>query len=105
MSVESRFIAEFPRQQRFRRPTLRVGTGLWTAMVVSQQAEVAVQGPVPTLKLFSNFRFTPLSLDLLHGSKDSTHLDFGFEFDRHPVCIIGEPNQKTPTALKQPSKD
>ena len=48
---------------------------------------------------------TASSLDLLHGSKDSAHLDLGFEFDWHPVCIIGEPNQKTPTALKQPSKD
>lgn len=26
--------------------------------------------------------------DLLHGSKDSTYLDFGFEFDRHSVGIV-----------------
>jgi len=30
--------------------------------------------------------------DLLHGSKDSTYLDFGFEFDRHSMGIVGEPD-------------
>ena len=46
-----------------------------------------------------------LSLNLLHRSKDSTDLDFGLEFDWHPMHIIGEPNLKRPTTLKQPSKD
>ncbi len=44
--------------------------------------------PAPTLSL----GITRLSLDLLHGSKDSTYLDFGFEFDRHSVRIVGEPD-------------
>jgi hypothetical protein len=44
--------------------------------------------PAPSLSL----GITRLSLDLLHGSKDSAHLDPGFEFDRHSVRIVGEPD-------------
>ena len=94
--IDTRLLPFFRRNDR-----MRVGAGLRTATSARGDMIIADRRPAASLKL----GFTRLSFNLLHRSKDSTHLDFGFEFDRHPVSIIGEPDQKRPTALKQSSKD
>ena len=75
------------------------GSHLWAATSARCDTIIAVRRPL------SNFGFNRLSFNLFHCPKDSTDLDFGLEFDWRSVRIIGEPNLKRPTTLKQPSKD